>query len=80
MFQSASISILLSLFLLAAGLSACGTDQSDNSHNDRGREETRNIRNTESIGYSGDHIADQLDAALDANDERNRRMQEAEDY
>lgn len=35
-----------------------------------GREETKGIRNTENIGYSGNAIGAKVDAALDANDQR----------
>ncbi|RZO83228.1 MAG: hypothetical protein EVA65_15360 [Oceanococcus sp.] len=59
-------------------LSACGNRDGDTSGNAQGREETRNIRNTQAIGYSGDAIADKLDAALDANDARNDRLREAD--
>ncbi|ORE88892.1 hypothetical protein ATO7_03415 [Oceanococcus atlanticus] len=59
-------------------LSACGNRDGDTSSSAQGREETRNIRNTQAIGYSGDAIADKLDAALDANDARNDRLREAD--
>lgn len=35
-----------------------------------GRAETRSIRNTESIGYAGDAVADRVDALLDAQEQR----------
>jgi hypothetical protein len=41
-----------------------------------GREETRNIRNTEAVGYSGPAIADRVDAALDAGEARDRQLRE----
>jgi hypothetical protein len=44
----------------------------------QGREETRSIRNTEAIGYSGEAIADKVDSALDANDQRNQQLQQAD--
>ncbi|HEY0916034.1 MAG TPA: hypothetical protein VGE22_14265, partial [Solimonas sp.] len=40
----------------------------------QGREETRGIRNTEAIGYSGSAIADKVDGALDANDARKSQL------
>ena len=40
----------------------------------QGREETRNIRNTEAIGYSGNAIANEVDSALDANDQRKDQL------
>ncbi len=69
--------------VLAVGLLGCGGDANDDRASaDRGRDETRSIRATEKIGYSGDAIADKLDSALDANDSRaadlDRRMQEAD--
>ncbi|TJY59935.1 hypothetical protein E4T66_12190 [Sinimarinibacterium sp. CAU 1509] len=41
---------------------------------EQGREETQGIRNTEAVGYAGDAIADKVDAALDANDERKQQL------
>ncbi|PPE73503.1 hypothetical protein C3942_11900 [Solimonas fluminis] len=41
-----------------------------------GREETRGIRNTEAIGYSGGAIADKVDGALDASDARKSQLDE----
>lgn len=59
----------LSALLCAAALSACGgTD--DNPDASNGRAETQSIRATEAVGYSGDAIADKVNAALDANDQR----------
>lgn len=40
----------------------------------QGREETRTIRNTEGLGYSGDAIAGKVDSALDANDQRKEQL------
>ena len=66
--------------LLGTGLllSACGSHESNASTSLEGREETRNIRNTQAIGYSGEAIADQIDAALDANDARNERLRDVD--
>ena len=44
---------------------------------EQGREETRSIRNTEAIGYSGNAIADKVDGALDANDQRKQELDRA---
>lgn len=66
--------------LLGCGLvlSACGNAGGEASTSLEGREETRSIRNTQAIGYSGDAIADQIDAALDANEARNERLREVD--
>ncbi|MDD3761843.1 MAG: hypothetical protein PHP86_00945 [Nevskiales bacterium] len=69
-----------SLVFAAALLSACGgKDPEPQAGKAEGREETRSIRNTEAIGYSGDAIADKVDAALDANDQRKDELDEAID-
>ncbi len=73
--MKSSIRLLCSL-LFAGLLAGCGSSEPQQSQSEDGREETRTIRNTEAIGYSGDAIADKLDAALDANDEK---VQQAED-
>lgn len=58
------------------GLSACAKapDEPPRPRSTEGREETRNIRNTEAIGYAGDAIADKVDSALDANDQRKEQL------
>lgn len=67
---------------LAAALLAAGCHPKDKPpHVDdppAGREETRGIRNTESVGYAGNPIADKVDAALDANDAAKRKLDAAE--
>lgn len=71
--------LMLSAVLLAS-VSACDRPEPEPTRSPpspQGREETRGIRNTEAIGYSGDAIADKLDAALDANDARNRELDRA---
>lgn len=60
--------------LFAALLSACGAGDKPEAQRGDGREETRSIRNTEAVGYAGDAIADKVDAALDANDQRRRQL------
>ena len=59
------------------GLAACSrTDDPPQPRSTQGREETRNIRNTEAIGYAGDAVADKVDAALDANEQRKQQLDE----
>jgi hypothetical protein len=65
---------LTSTLVLAVLLSACGSPEPPPQAAPEGREETRNIRNTEAIGYAGDAIADKVDGALDANDERKAKL------
>lgn len=55
-------------------LSACGGGEPSPPAEPEGREETRSIRNTEAIGYAGGAIADKVDGALDANDERKAKL------
>lgn len=67
-------------------LAACNPQPDDSGQREsragQGREETQGIRNTENIGYSGNAVADRLDAALDANDRRtedlDRQLQQIE--
>ena len=65
--------------VLAIGLSACGGERTEHGEETEGREESRSIRNTESIGYAGDAMADKIDAALDANDQRVKQTEDAAD-
>lgn len=66
---------LMPVVLLTALLAACnGREAPPPVDPVDGREETRNIRNTEAIGYAGDAIADKVDAALDANDQRQQQL------
>jgi hypothetical protein len=44
---------------------------------EQGREETRSIRNTEAIGYSGNAIADKIDGALDTSEQRKQELDRA---
>jgi len=71
--------IALSLALLAT-LSACGNaPEAPKPAEPQGRAETQSIRNTEAVGYAGDAIANQVDAALDANDQRKAGLDSAID-
>ena len=58
------------------GTSGCGksVDEPPPPRSTQGREETRAIRNTEAIGYSGNAIANEVDSALDANDQRKDQL------
>lgn len=70
------LSILVAASLL--GLVGCGSaEEAPKPRSTQGREETRNIRNTEAVGYSGGAIADKVDAALDANDQHKEQMDKA---
>lgn len=61
-------------------LAACGAHEPPpEPRAEEGREETRSIRNTAAIGYAGDAIADKVDAALDANEQRKQNLDEAID-
>jgi hypothetical protein len=64
----------ITTLLLATLLTACGGGEAPPEGRAEGREETRGIRNTEAIGYAGGAIADQVDAALDANDQRREQL------
>ncbi len=69
--MKASIAILGAALLLGA----CGKHEEPVADREpQGREETRGIRNTEAIGYSGNAIADKVDGALDANDARKAQL------
>lgn len=52
-------------------LSACGSeDPPAPKKSVQGREETKNIRGTEAVGYAGNAIANKVDGVLNANDQR----------
>lgn len=71
-------SLAVLMFTSAIALAACkAEDPVADKREPKGREETRSIRATESIGYSGDAIADKVDATLDANDERKNKLDQA---
>lgn len=67
----------ISLVMSAVLLSACGAGESEPKAEHaagEGREETGLIRNTENVGQSGDAIADKVDRALDANEQRTEQL------
>jgi hypothetical protein len=66
------------LTVLALVLASCGGDEPppEQKKPPEGRAETRSIRNTEAVGYSGKAIADKVDAALNKNDENNKKVEQ----
>lgn len=63
------------MLLIATLLGACSDPVSPKDRpRAEGREETRSIRNTEAVGYSGNAIADKLDASLDASEQRKAEL------
>lgn len=66
-------------FLLIASLLLGACNSNDESPPPKkapeGRAETRSIRNTEAVGYSGKAIADKVDSALKANDEQVKKAE-----
>lgn len=66
----------LALLALALLISACGSDEPPPEQKPaEGRAETRNIRNTDAVGYSGGAIANKVDDALKANDENVKKVE-----
>lgn len=69
---------LLCLVVLSGALAACGGARDETgkpeSRAGEGREETKGIRNTENVGYAGNAIGAKVDAALEANDDRNQDL------
>lgn len=65
------------LLAFSLGLAACGAPEEPPAEKKQpqGRAETRSIRNTDAVGYSGSEIADKVDGALNANDERNKQLE-----
>lgn len=65
---------LLCLALAGGLLAGCGgksePEAGPASRAGEGRAETQGIRNTENVGYAGNAIADKVDGALNANDNR----------
>lgn len=72
---------IVPVLLLTALIAGCGSSdpQAAEKLKHQGREETRGIRNSQNIGYSGKAIADHVDEALDANEKRNKELQQAVD-
>lgn len=71
----------LLVLLAAALLAACPGEEPPPPEKKppEGRAETRNIRNTDAVGYSGGAIADKVDRGLDAQEQANRERQAAEE-
>ena len=69
------------LIVLALSLTACGSDEPppEKKPPPEGRAETQGIRNTDAVGTGGKAIANKIDAALDKQDEANKKTQEAAD-
>lgn len=68
----------------ALAVAACSAQEAPPADDARqaepaGRAETRSIRNTDAVGYSGSAVADQVDDALNASDDRGRQLQEADE-
>lgn len=58
--------------------SACSPPDKSKDHKvEQGREETRTIRNTKSIGYSGNAIANKVDSALTSSEESAKKTEDA---
>ena len=69
-----------SILVLALLLAACSQDEPPPPEKPpQGRAETRSIRNTEAVGYSGNAIADKVDGALNKTDEAAKKSQDAAD-
>ncbi|AXQ28622.1 hypothetical protein D0B54_07980 [Solimonas sp. K1W22B-7] len=60
-------------------LAACSkpTEPAADEAKPQGREETRGIRNTEAIGYSGNAIADKVDTVIETNEQRMDQLNKA---
>lgn len=70
----------LTLAVLLTTLTACGKQpEVPKPGEPQSRAETQPIRNTEAVGYAGDAIADKVDGALDANDQRKAELDAALD-
>lgn len=67
--------------MLLLGLAACGQkpEVPNKPPEPQGRAETQGIRNTEAVGYAGNAIADKVDGALNANDQRTGELDKAID-
>lgn len=69
------------LAAVALFLAACSRDEPppEEKREPQGRAETRSIRNTDAVGYSGSAIADKVDGALTANEEAAKKRQDEAD-
>lgn len=56
-------------------LSACHAPEPAPTSAEGGRAETQNIRNLDAVGVPGSAIADKVDGALNAAEQRNRDLQ-----
>ncbi|MES2884095.1 MAG: hypothetical protein V4709_04785 [Pseudomonadota bacterium] len=71
---------VLTLVVLLTALAACGKQpEVPKPGEPQSRAETEAIRNTEAVGYAGDAIANKVDSALDANDQRKAQLDAAMD-
>lgn len=68
--------VVMTACVAALLLAGCGSDREAESESaaGEGRDETRLIRNTENIGYSGNAIGGKVDDALDANEARTDQL------
>ena len=70
----------LTLVILLTALAACGKQpEMPKPGEPQGRAETQPMRNAEALGYSGDAIANKVDAVLDTNDQRKAELDAAID-
>lgn len=70
----------LTVVVLLVALTACGKKpEVPKPGEPQGRAETQPIRNAEAIGYAGNAIANKVDGALDANDQRKAELDSAID-
>ena len=70
----------ISTLLLVLILAACSAPEEPPPPEEKppqGRAETQSIRNTEAIGYSGNAVADKVDAALTKTEERKEETDRA---
>lgn len=69
----------ISTLLLILILAACSAPEEPpvEEKPPQGRAETQSIRNTEAIGYSGNAVADKVDAALTKTEERKEETDRA---
>lgn len=72
--KSPSISSMCLALCLLAGCGSGSKEANPDRAADEGRDETRLIRNTENIGYSGNAVGAKVDAALDANQARTEQL------